>query len=417
MKEIQHGAIHISDKVDKEYIIEDIMNGNLFKDYINLGSLNGELFSTIALGHFIDEELRHEHFELIEGSNRNLNSFSDGEQKKALLSYIISKKPGYIILDNIFDSLDKSSQTAILATLQEISNATIIIQIANRKTDILPFIKTVYVLDNNKIISEHAINDYLRQPVHEEIFSLASPIPPALIERVPEKNPLVKFNNVSVNYDGRKILNNISWQVNAGEFWQLMGPNGSGKSTILSMITGNNTKAYGEDIFLFGHKKGSGESIWQIKEKIGYFSSAVTQQFSRLHSIEQMVISGFFDSIGLYTKPSDRQIQLAAEWLNLVGMYKQRKKPFLSLSPGHQRLIMIIRAMIKHPSLLILDEPTAGLDDYDVSVFTTLANKISQESATAIIYVSHRAEIGLSPQFIYELIPGVDGSTGQVQSH
>jgi molybdate transport system ATP-binding protein len=110
--------------------------------------------------------------------------------------------------------------------------------------------------------------------------------------------------------------------------------------------------------------------------------------FARLHSIEHMIISGFFDTIGLYTKPSDIQIKLANEWLNLIGLADQKDKHFLNLSIGHQRLILIARAMVKHPPLLILDEPTAGLDDHDIAIFSALVNKIAAESNTAIIYVS-----------------------------
>ena len=163
---------------------------------------------------------------------------------------------------------------------------------------------------------------------------------------------------------------------------------------------------------LFGIKKGSGESVWDIKEKIGYLTSTMAQQFSRLDSIEKMVISGYFDSIGLYIIPTDTQIQLAGQWLKLIGLYDKKQKPFLSFSLGHQRLIMIVRAMVKHPPLLILDEPTAGLDDDDTLLFTALVNKIAAESSTAILYVSHRKEVGLKPKFIFELKAGDNGSIG-----
>jgi molybdate transport system ATP-binding protein len=225
---------------------------------------------------------------------------------------------------------------------------------------------------------------------------------------------LVQFNNVSVSYEERCILKNINWQINKGEFWQLIGPNGSGKSTLLSMITGDNPKAYNQNLILFGRKKGTGETVWDIKAKIGYVNALMTHYFERRDTIENMVISGLNDSIGLYIKPSEVQIHLADEWLKLIGLYDQRKKVFVDLSAGKQRLVMIARAMIKHPPLLILDEPTTGLDDHDAMVFTTLVNKIAAETNTAIIYVSHRKESGLSPDFIYELLPNEEGSIGKI---
>ncbi|MEI7736859.1 MAG: ATP-binding cassette domain-containing protein, partial [Ferruginibacter sp.] len=200
-------------------------------------------------------------------------------------------------------------------------------------------------------------------------------------------------------------------------FWQLIGPNGSGKTTMLSMIYGNNPKAYGQNLILFGKRKGTGESVWEIKEKIGYFSSAITLEFDRSDTLEQMIISGFNDSIGLYIHPTDLQIQRAAAWLQLLKMYEQRKQLFRNFSMAQQRLILIARAMVKHPPLLILDEPTAGIDDESAELFSALVNKIAAESNTAILYVSHRDEQGLAPKYIFELEPGTDGSTGKVYLH
>lgn len=226
-------------------------------------------------------------------------------------------------------------------------------------------------------------------------------------------NPLVKFNQVSINYGERSILNSISWEIKSGQFWQLMGPNGSGKSTILSMIFGDNPKAYGQDITLFGVKKGSGESIWDIKQKIGYFSSEILRGFTRRDAIGNMIASGFFDTVGLYKTPTNAQIKIAQHWLRVLNMFDIRKQCFLSLSRGHQRLVLIARAMVKNPPLLILDEPTNGLDDSDAALFCELINKIATETDTAILYVSHRKEANLDPDFIYELLPTEQGSTGR----
>ncbi len=135
--------------------------------------------------------------------------------------------------------------------------------------------------------------------------------------------------------------------------------------------------------------------------------------FSGNDSIEHMIISGFVDSVGLYTIPTDLQIQLADEWLSLIGLNNVKNKSFRYFSLGHQRLILIVRAMVKHPPLLILDEPPSGVDDYHVSMITSFINKIAAESNTTILYVSHREEATLKPQFVFELIPGIEGSVGR----
>jgi molybdate transport system ATP-binding protein len=409
MKDKNHIAFYIADKVNKNELIHQILNKKLLQEFIVIENLKTAVFSKSALEAFIDDELRHDHFAINSTNTRNLISFSDGEQKKALLQHITTQNPDCVILENVFDHLDFASQAKLREQLGEKKDEIIFIQIVNRKSDILPFIKLVLGFDeNNQLIQINKVDEH-RFQCNENIK-----IPTSLHSYENIVNPLVEFKGVSVSYEEKFILKNINWQINKGEFWQLIGPNGSGKSTLLSMITGDNPKAYNQNLILFGRKKGTGETVWDIKAKIGYVNALMTHYFERRDTIENMVISGLNDSIGLYIKPSEVQIHLADEWLKLIGLYDQRKKVFVDLSAGKQRLVMIARAMIKHPPLLILDEPTTGLDDHDAMVFTTLVNKIAAETNTAIIYVSHRKESGLSPDFIYELLPNEEGSIGKI---
>ena len=227
---------------------------------------------------------------------------------------------------------------------------------------------------------------------------------------------LLEFRNVSVSYGEKPILKSINWTIKKGEFWELSGPNGSGKTTLLTMLTGDNPKAYGQDIMLFGRKKGSGESVWDIKEKIGYLTPAMVDLFKRRHTVEQMLISGMVDSIGLYKKPTTFELNLSKQWLQVVGLKHLARTPFIKLSQVQQRMVLILRAMVKHPPVLILDEPSNGLDDAAASMLVHLINKVADESDTAIIYVSHRKEPGLKAHKHYLLMPGRDGSTGKVKS-
>ena len=405
----KHLAIYISNKDDKHKLIKQIMSGQFFSELTNL---NGALFSELTLNRFIDEEIRHGRFEVETKTKNSLQKSSEGERKQALLKHIISKKPDFIIVDNVFGSLDYKAQIDIEKTLVDLSQTTLIIQINNRKSDVLPFIKITYKLQDENLV-EFDISEKSKKTLSKR-FNHSLPKPDN-----PEKQSyttLVEFKNVSVAYNDRKILKNINWKIKSGEFWQLLGPNGSGKSTILSMIFGDNSKAYGQDITLFGIKKGSGESVWEVKNKIGYFSSEILRGIKRNDSIGNMIASGFFDSIGLYKTPTNAQIKIAQQWLYVLNMFDNRKLPFLSLSNGHKRLVLIARAMVKNPPLLILDEPTNGLDDTDAELFTELINKIAAETDTAILYVSHRKEENLKPNFIYELMPNKTGSIGKRQS-
>ncbi|GAA4302107.1 ATP-binding cassette domain-containing protein [Aestuariibaculum suncheonense] len=401
-----HIAIYISNKDRKQDLIDRIQNGTIVSGFSKSKSA---LFSEITINKLIQEERIHGTCPVVTPTGNALGNSSQGERKRALLNHIISQNTESIIVDNVFGNLDIEAQAEIARKLDKVSNQVRILQITKRKEDILPFIEQIYHFEGDKFVE---FNTEYKAENNQEIF--VEELPKAYRPVSEEINPIVKFTKVSVNYRARHILDKIDWEIKKGEFWQLMGPNGSGKSTILSMIFGDNPKAFGQDIVLFGVKKGSGESVWEIKQKIGYFSSDMLRGFTRLDSIGNMIVSGFFDTIGLYKTPTNEQIKIAQHWLRVLDMFDIRKQDFLSLSKGYQSLVLIARAMVKHPPLLILDEPTNGLDDADVRLFTQLINKIASETETAILYVSHRKEAGLTPDFIYQLTPCETGSTGGV---
>lgn len=404
----KHITLYISNKDDKKQLIKRIVSKHFIYD---LSALKGAVFSKATLDKFIDEEIRHGNYQIVTNVKNSLLHSSEGERKKALLNHLVSQNPDYIVVDNVFGNLDIQSQKEIKNTLARLSQSLLIIQIANRKRDILPFINTIYKLQGELLVLCKSEGALVKNSNNNFVLSLPKPYN----KNIDHYKTLVTFKNVSVSYGERTIVKNINWEIKPGEFWQLTGPNGSGKSTLLSLISGDNPKAYNQDITLFGYKKGSGESVWDIKRKIGYFSSEQLRGFERLQPIEKMIISGFFDSIGLYKIPSERQIALAHQWLKVLGMFHKKDKSFLSLSVGHQRLVLIARAMVKHPPLLILDEPTNGLDDADAALFCKLVNKIASETNTAILYVSHREEESLlKPDFIYQLYPEQSGSVGKI---
>lgn len=404
---VSHTAIYISNSEDKEKLIKRIICEDLFGEF---SGLNGALFSKSTLDKFMQDEVRHDKYDVLTKTNNSLVNSSEGERKIALLEHLINLNPQYLVIDNVFGNLDTNAQKSIVKTLEGLAQSIPIIQITTRKRDILPFIDKCYKIENNTpVLCKKAT---LLEKQTNSIFNLHLPKP--YIAHVKEYDTLVKFNQVTISYESKCIVKNINWEIKPGEFWQLSGPNGSGKSTLLSLISGDNPKAYNQDISLFGVKKGSGESIWDIKRKIGYFSSEYLRGFERSQAIEKMIISGFFDSVGLYKKPNERQVAIAHQWLKILNMYHLKDSPFLSLSVGHQRLVLIARAMVKQPPLLILDEPTNGLDDFDAALFTTLVNKIATETQTAMLYVSHQVEENLlKPDFIYQLQPHETGSTGK----
>ncbi len=411
MLNFDHFALFLSNNSDKKLIIQYIISGKYFPETVHKKVI---VFSELSLKELIEKEDKFGALEAMQNTNRSIATLSGGEQKKALLKYCLLQKPDYLILDNPFDNLDFKSQENLKVELAQISKEILIIQLINRKADKLSFIETEITVDSNNRIPNSIVEFNLNANIESNHLTISDIIPEPLKPQMIDYEQLVKLKNVTIQYNGRTIIKNINWEIKKGEFWQLMGPNGSGKTTILSMIIGDNPKAFGQNITLFGQLKGSGEAVWDIKKLMGYFTPSMVNLFARNTSLEHMIVSGIFDSIGLYNVPSERHIRLANEWLKVLNLKHLAKKPFYRLTVGQQRLAMIARAMIKHPPLLILDEPIAGLDDANALTICKLINKIAAESNTAILYVSHRNEVDLNPKYIYELTPSEFGSTGKV---
>ena len=409
MQQHEHWDILLSNQVDKKAFIETILKGKSIGKLGHFNTKSGILFSDIAIANFIKKEYQYDSIEAAPETSRKLSSYSSGERKKVFLNYCIKLEPDYIILDNPLDHLDINSRKSITIALEELSKKVQLIQIVNRNTDLHSFIPNkAHVLNNSFLLEE-------LKPIENITSVNFNTIPEAFEPIIIEDSVLIQMNQVSVSYLEKPILRNINWTIKKGEFWHLLGPNGSGKSTLLSLITGENEKGYGQDVFLFGKKKGSGESIWDIKKNIGYFSTAMTDLFQKRDSLEQMILSGFFDSIGLYTKPTNLQEKIVTQWLELINMNHLKNSTFNQLSIGQQRLALIVRAVLKHPPLLILDEPLEGLDDENAALVTQLITLLSQKTDIAILYVSHRIESSIKPNAIYELTPKITGSTGTIK--
>lgn len=409
---MQHWDILLSNQVNKKAFIETILNSEVTGELAVFNTKKGILFSDIAIEKFIEKEYQYDVIEASPDSHRQLRTFSSGERKKEFLKYCINQNPDFIIFDNPFDHLDQASRVILADSLKNLAADIAIIQLLNRVADVLEFVPNkVQIKDNT--FELHPIS---KTENHFKTLTTAS-IPKAL--EPPHTFPesvLIKMENVSVSYDDRKITDNISWTIKQGEFWQLIGPNGAGKSTLLSLITGDNPKGFGQNLFLFGRKKGSGESVWDIKKQIGIFTTSMTDLFQKGHTLEQMILSGFFDSIGLYNEPTNLQKQIVVQWLEVIEMSALAKKRFIDLSIGQQRVALIVRAVLKHPPLLILDEPVEGLDDENVDLVIQLINTIKQETNVTILYVSHRIEAGLAPTSVFELIPSATGSIGKIKT-
>jgi molybdate transport system ATP-binding protein len=207
-----------------------------------------------------------------------------------------------------------------------------------------------------------------------------------------ESAEIIRMKNVSIQYGPKQILRNLNWTVKRGEQWAISGRNGSGKSTLLSLVCADNPQAYACDIALFGHQRGTGESIWDIKRHIGYVSPEMHRAYKSNLPAIRIVASGLKDSIGLYVKPNEQDYKKCLFWMRIFGLEHIQQRPFLSLSSGEQRLVLLARAFVKDPDLLILDEPMHGLDLINRRMVKDIIEIFCQRKSKTLIIVSHYEE-------------------------
>lgn len=334
--------------------------------------------------------------------NRRFKYLSTGETRKTLLCQVLMQQPDLLVLDEPFDGLDVNARQQLADVLAELfTHGQTMVLVLNRFDDIPPFIQHVGVLADCTLASvgerDRVLSDALvAQLAHSENLS-GMQIPesedPTSKVSPPDDQPLIVLRNGVVQYNDKPILHGLSWQVDHGQHWQIVGQNGAGKSTLLSLITGDHAQGYSNDLTLFGRRRGSGETIWDIKRHIGYVSSSLHLDYRVSSSVRNVILSGFFDSIGIYQAVSDRQQQLTTQWLDLLGLGGHlADTPFHSLSWGQQRLALIARALVKHPALLILDEPLQGLDPLNRQLVRRFIDVLIGEGNTQLLFVSHHAE-------------------------
>jgi molybdate transport system ATP-binding protein len=217
--------------------------------------------------------------------------------------------------------------------------------------------------------------------------ALSKPAP--LLRSLDPFETAVKMEKVQIKYGSKTILSDFSWKVKRGERWAIKGPNGSGKSTLISLITADNPQAYSQDITLFDRKRGTGESIWDIKRKIGYLSPELHLYFKEGGSCFSVVASGLFDTLGLFKRLSEEQMAQANHWMQVMGIVHLKERSFLQISGGEQRMVLITRALVKNPELLILDEPCQGLDRVQTDHLKSVLDYLAANSEMTLLYVSH----------------------------
>lgn len=325
---------------------------------------------------------------------------SSGELRKLQLVRALLSSPRIIILDNPFIGLDIATKNLLKNLLQRLANEKVLqmILVLSRNDEIPDFITHVVSVKEMTVGRKMKREEFLlKRSCHgpKKCFDKKEFL--GIIECTPRHDDfagsVIEMNNITIRYGIHTILKDLNWKVEKGEHWALLGPNGSGKSTLLSIVSADNPQSYACDISLFGKQRGSGESIWDIKKRIGYVSPEMHRAYNnRDTSAIRIVASGFKDSIGLYSKPSEEEFELSKKWMEVFHLQNIYDRPFLKLSSGEQRMVLLARAFVKNPDLLILDEPFHGLDDSNRLLASEIIEAFCVQKDKTMIMVTHYNE-------------------------
>lgn len=321
--------------------------------------------------------------------DKQLVMLSSGELRRLQIVKALMTAPRVLIIDNPFIGLDTSTRSQLTELMQRLiaERGLQFILVVSREEDIPNFVTRVVQM-GEKPTSQPP-------PLWGESTDIAelSPHREGDVQRTEESiSPIINLRNITLRYGNHTIFEGLNWEVRCGERWALHGPNGSGKSALLSLICGDNPQAYACDISLFGRRRGTGESIWDIKKRIGYVSPEMHRAYLKDLPAIEIVASGLHDSIGLYVRPRPEQKDTCLRWMKLFGIEELADRTFLKLSSGEQRLVLLARAFVKDPELLILDEPLHGLDTYHREMTRRIIDTFCSRPEKALIMVTHHPE-------------------------
>ncbi|MDY3293085.1 MAG: ATP-binding cassette domain-containing protein [Candidatus Egerieousia sp.] len=330
------------------------------------------------------------HLKLENLMERYIISLSSGEFRRFQIAQMLCTGARIIIIENPYIGLDEQNRAIVAELLQElvkISGVQLIL-LESRLPENLSLFSHIVLIEDGRV-AKYPLNEGLAAIKTAAVKTAAKDYSAAHSVTAECGKELLKLQNVSIRYGNRTILKDLSWSLKAGEKWALTGRNGSGKSTLLSLICADNPQAYSCNITLFGRKRGTGESIWDIKRNIGYLSPEMYKSYRKPLPVENIVASGLFDTIGLYVEPKEEHLQRVERWMELFNLSRFRGTNYMHLSDGWQRMVLLARAFVKNPPLLILDEPFHGLDNKNRTLAAEIIESWCRQPEKSLIMVSH----------------------------
>jgi molybdate transport system ATP-binding protein len=325
-----------------------------------------------------------------------LIQLSNGEHKRFQLARALLDGADVLLLDNPFTGLDAGARAALDQTLADLCHAGKRILIVTGPAPLPGCVTHIHRLEGGKLLpfSDASAYEAWRQTLRDDALKDSGPAPEdiPLAYEYPDFKEAVRIEGLHVAYGEKVILTGLDWTLKRGECWSISGPNGAGKSTLLSLVCGDNPQAFANRIKLFDRPRGSGESIWDIKKMIGFVSPELHHYFETGSQAGQVVASGLFDTIGLFRKLSPAQSDIVRRWMTVTGIEHLAERPFANLSDGEQRLVLLTRALVKNPPMLVLDEPCQGLDEAETLRFNALIDRLCRRMGKTLLYVTHHPD-------------------------
>ena len=330
-------------------------------------------------------------FQLSSLLQRRVKQLSHGETRKLLLARAMLRGPRLLVLDDPLGGLDVNFRSEMRVILAQLARSGTALVIATAREEELPVCMThILRVDGCSVVARDrlAVGLDLGKPQSRPSSSL----PLASSVSGHEHEAIVEMRSVTVRYGAITILDQVDLTVRKGEHWALLGPNGAGKSTLLSLLLADNPQAYANHVRLFGKQRGSGESIWDIKARIGWVAPELLAHYPPSWRCLDVVLSGFHSSLGLYRECTAEESERGRQVLSELDLQSLADRPLLELSQGLQRLVLLARALVGKPQLLVLDEPCQGLDALHAERVTSAVDRVAREGRASVIYVTHHEE-------------------------
>jgi molybdate transport system ATP-binding protein len=380
------GAALLSAETQQAFYEAELANDDSnFQEAVDPGSTVGELLGDAGRSHPLFSAFRLEALWA-----RGYRQLSTGEGRKVLLLRAVLQAPSLLVLDDPFDGLDRAACAELSRVVRHVAERHAVVVVAPELPEGALHVREVLVIEGHELTFRGSAEAFLaRRGLHGarpappvEMGSFYAPLAPSVV--------LIELVDGRVAYGEQVVFEGLSFRVVAGQHTLIEGPNGSGKSTLLELFTGEHPQAYSNELSLFGRRRGSGETVWDIKKNVGAVSSRLHRDYRVGGSVEEVLLSGLYDSIGVYQRPEPSHRARAAAWLAWLDLGLAPSAPFRELSFGQQRLVLIARAAIKLPPLLVLDEPTAGLDADNRARALELVESLCTQRVSTVLMVTHR---------------------------